>query len=186
MIAALALAGCAEAEKPVALPAATSTASTTSAAPSQSVSASPTATRSPGEFDEATKRSAEQFVRDFWDALTLVSQGEQDVDTLTRYYAPSCEVCRSFYQDIKKVRDKNQRVKGGKHDVLSSRFDTNTGRVAIVDTVVRSRPGDLVDANTGRVVHTYSGSGEVRYVFNLVRTGKGWYIQDVLHLGASG
>ncbi len=177
-----ALPGCAADKEPVALPDPGATATVTA---TPTPKPKPTKSRKPGEFDEATKRSAEKFVRAWWIAVNTTLDGRgADVEKLKPFYSSSCEVCRDYYKDAKELADAREQVRGGQQKVLRVRYETNRGGVALVDSVIRSLPGDLIDRD-GNVVHRYSGGPSVRFVFNLVRTDKSWYIQDILALGAT-
>lgn len=132
----------------------------------------------------ATREEAEEFVKGFWATVTAVGQGKQSLSELQNLYLPSCVACTGIYEDIKEIRDKSQHVKGGEQQVVLTSYDTNEGEVALVNNVVKSMPGELVDQD-GQIVHEYSGGTEIRWVFNVVRTDAGWVVQDALHLGAA-
>lgn len=187
-LALLPLAACADDDRgPVVLPPAKSStpASSTGSSPAGSEESSkPRKPRKPGEFDEATKRSAEEFVRDYWKTLTMTSQGKQDVQKLRRYYANTCAICSEFYRETKELRDKHQRVIGSEQVVLSSEFESHTQQRALVNVIAQSTPGRLVDANE-KVLHSYSGGEGIRYIFELRPRQSSWQIISITHLGAA-
>ncbi len=184
----LPLAACAGDDRgPVVLPPAKSSTPASSAGSSPAgseESSKPRKPHKPGEFDEATKRSAEEFVRDYWKRVNSLLAGEsRDLNTLKSLSSPACAPCRDVYRDVEQVVERRQRQEGGELRLLRADFQTNRGRVALVDAVVKTTPGKLVDRN-GELIQEYPGGLPVRFVFNLVRTDSSWYIQDILKLGS--
>lgn len=187
--AALALTACggsAATEAPAALPSApASPAPSPTPTPSTPApSPSPSGTQE-GTFDEATQESAEQFVREWYGALSRALSGEpDDVAALGDFYLERCSTCRTYHSEAEALSDRRQSVQGGEQAVISVTYDTDSGSAVVVDAVVQSRPGTLLDAS-GEEVQQFEGGVPIRFVVNLVPRGTGWAIQDILSLGAA-
>ena len=73
-------------------------------------------------------------------------------------------------------------MRGARQRVVSLEFDTNAGQVALIDVVVISEEGELLDRE-GKVVQRYSGGKPIRWVAKVAPTAQAWEILDLLNFG---
>ncbi len=181
----LPLAACADDDKgPVVLPPAKSSTPASSAGsspPGSEESSKPRKPRKPGEFDEATKRSAEEFVREWWLALNDTLQGGSP-EQLRRFYAPACRRCAEKYATAKEFHAKGWAASERPYDLIDFRYEYTEGSVTVLRAVVRPNPTALMDAE-GNSVRTVTGGPPIDLVTHLAQRGDSWRIQYELSQG---
>ncbi len=159
----LPLAACAGDDRgPVVLPPAKSSTPASSAGSSPAgseESSKPRKPRKPGEFDEATKRSAEEFVREWWLALNDTVAGGSP-EQLRRFYTTSCVRCAQKYSQAKDYYEKGWIGHGRPYSLVRFKYKYNEGDRAVVHAVVRPNSFTLKDrrATPSRVSQTALGS----------------------------
>lgn len=154
---------------------------TTTVAPSPSPSIAPPA----APIAAPTQKSAEAFVRYFWEVYNY-SYSAQDIHTLQSISRPTCIFCQATLKAITDLTAKSQRIVGSDirlELVAAPPTDPKVG--LILSSIISEKPGKTLSSDGSTIDHT-DGVRNMKSEIALDWTGKKWLVRDLANDETSG
>lgn len=175
VLSAAGLAACTD-DEPAPRPSITAPPSTGASSPTPSATATATAPVAPKA--EPTPKSAEAFVKYFWDVYNY-SYTARDSRNFNEISGPDCAFCNDTIRAINELLDDDHYIRGS--DVrlgVAVAPPTDPADGLIVATVISEHPGRIVTAS-GSTVSRTKGVRNMKSEIALDWTARGWIVRDL-------
>lgn len=130
----------------------------------------------PALAKQPTVAGAGAFARYFWLIYDSAVQPGGDIEALKRVSDPRCGTCANFIKGAEEVRSANQRIMGGRLQVISAECSGADEKTALVDLLYRRDELRVVDA-TGKQLQVVSAEPKVFVQLRLVRDRVEWRVR---------